>query len=169
MQRREFIERSTRTALAAGAAALAAGCGFKLRESADIPFATLYTTFAPNSPVGAGFRRMLRVSGSTQLVESPAKADAMLEVLGETREKEITGFSIAGRPREYQIRLRFIFRLVDAKGVELLPPTTLLLRREITTNDTQIVAKEQEEQMLYREMQDDCVQQLLRRLAAIKR
>ena len=45
----------------------------------------------------------------------------------------------------------------------------ILLRREITTTDTQLVAKEQEEALLYREMQTDMVQQLLRRLAVVKR
>ncbi|MFP5407262.1 MAG: LPS assembly lipoprotein LptE, partial [Gammaproteobacteria bacterium] len=32
----------------------------------------------------------------------------------------------------------------------------------------EVVAKQQEEELLYREMQSDLVQQLLRRLAAIK-
>lgn len=169
MRRREFAVSCARATLAAAGSALATGCGFQLRESAGLPFKTLYASFPPNSPVGAGFRRMLRVSGDTRLVDTPAEAEAHLEVLTELREKEITGFSISGRPREYQIRLRFAFRLVDQKQLELIPATTLLLRREITTTDTQIVAKEQEEAQLYREMQDDCVQQLLRRLAAVKR
>ena len=44
----------------------------------------------------------------------------------------------------------------------------ILLIRDITATDIEIVSKQQEEELLYREMQSDLVQQLLRRLAAIR-
>lgn len=154
--------------LAAGAAGLLlAGCGFQLRGSAQLPFRTLYAAFPYGSGTGAEFRRAMRSSG-TQLVEQPQQADARLLVLEELREKEIVGFSSTGRPREYQIRLLFSFRLLDAGEEELIPPTRIVLRRDITTTDTQFVAKEQEEALLYRDMQRDLVQQLLRRLSAAR-
>ncbi|HRO58590.1 MAG TPA: LPS assembly lipoprotein LptE, partial [Burkholderiaceae bacterium] len=78
-------------------------------------------------------------------------------------------FSSTGRAREYQLRLRFVFRVVGAKGEVLLPPTELVLSRDITSSDVEIVAKQQEEELLYREMEADLVQQLLRRLGAIDR
>ena len=168
MNRTAARRRLLRLAALAAGAAVAAGCGFQLRGSAGLPFKTLYAGFLPTSAIGADFRRLVRISGETQLVERPDAAQARLEVLSEAREKEIVGFSSTGRPREYQLRQRFIFRLLDTKGQELIAPTTLLLRREINTTDTQIVSKEQEEALLYREMQTDLVQQLLRRLAAVK-
>jgi LPS-assembly lipoprotein len=161
-----------RRLLAASAAllgcALASGCGFKMRGSAELPFSTLYAGFSPTSAIGADFRRLIRASDGTQLVDRPEAAQARLDVLNELREKEIVSFSSSGRPREYQLRLRLTFRLVDAQGVELIPATELLIRREITTTDTQLVAKEQEEVIMYQEMQQDLVQQLLRRLAAVR-
>ena len=150
------------------AAALSTGCGFQLRSSAALPFKTLYVEFPPNSPVGAEFRRLVRVAADTRLVERPEDAQARLIAYLESREKEIVGFTTTGRPREYQIRLRFGFRLLDDKQAELIAPTELLLRREITTSDTELVAKELEEVLIYREMQTDLVQQLLRRLGAVK-
>lgn len=147
---------------------LATGCGFKLRGSADLPFRTLHSGFAPGSETGLEFARMMRGSG-TRLVDRPQDAEARLQILGETREKEIISFSTTGRPREYQLRLVFSFRVVDAGEDELIPPTQLVLRRDITTTDTQFVAKEQEEVLLYRDMQRDLVQQLLRRLSAARR
>jgi LPS-assembly lipoprotein len=90
-------------------------------------------------------------------------------VIRELREKEVVGFSSTGRPREYQLRLRFVFRVIDRDSQPLLPPTEVVLRRDITSSDVELVAKQQEEEMLYREMQSDLVQQLLRRLAAIRR
>ena len=150
-----------------GAASLLAGCGFRLRRSAALPFRTLYTGFAPTSAIGAEFRRLVRVAEDTELVDDPAQAEARLEVLREQREREVVAFSSTGRPREYQLRLRFRFRVVDARSQELLPPTELVLSRDITSTDIEVVAKQQEEELLYRDMQSDLVQQLLRRLAAI--
>jgi LPS-assembly lipoprotein len=40
------------------------------------------------------------------------------------------------------------------------------LTRDISFNDTDVLAKETEEQQLYRDMQFDMVQQIMRRLAA---
>ena len=152
------------------AAAAVTGCGFQLRGSAQLPFDTLQAGFAPNSAIGADFRRLVRVQGDTRLVDRIEEAQVRLEILQEVREKEIVGFSSTGRPREYQLRLRLRFRLTEvANGAEQIAPTELLLRREITTTDTQLVAKEQEEALLYREMQTDMVQQLLRRLSAVRR
>lgn len=161
--------RALSAALASLALASAAGCGFQLRRSAALPFRTLYTGFAPTSAIGAEFRRLVRVAEDTRLVDDPKEAEARLEVLGERREKEVVGFSSTGRPREYQLRLRFTFRVVDRDGQPLLAPTEIVLRRDITSSDIEVVAKQQEEELLYREMQSDLVQQLLRRLAAIRR
>lgn len=151
-----------------GAGASLTGCGFQLRRSAALPFRTLHTNFAPASAIGAEFRRLVRVAEDTRLVDDPRQADARLEVLGETREKEVVGYSSTGRPREYQLRLRFTFRVVERDGTIALPPTEILLRRDITSSDIELVAKQQEEELLYKEMQSDLVQQLLRRLAAIE-
>ncbi|MEK7437750.1 MAG: LPS assembly lipoprotein LptE, partial [Pseudomonadota bacterium] len=40
------------------------------------------------------------------------------------------------------------------------------LTRDISFNDAQVLSKESEEQLLFRDMQSDMVQQILRRLAA---
>ena len=152
-----------------GGATLLGGCGFRLRRSAALPFRTLYAGFAPTSAIGAEFRRLVRVAEDTELVDDPKKAEARLEVLLEQREREIVAFSSTGRAREYQLRLRFAFRVVDVQGRVLLPPTELLLTRDIASSDIEIVSKQQEEELLYREMESDLVQQLLRRLAAIDR
>ena len=50
-----------------------------------------------------------------------------------------------------------------------MPQTSIALTRDITFADTDVLAKEAEEQLLFRDMQSDMVQQILRRLAAAKR
>lgn len=166
--RRLALDRSFRIAAALTVSMAAAGCGFKLRTSSDLPFDRLYTSFARSSAIGAEFRSFLRTIGGTTIVERPEEADAQLIVLQENREREIVGFTSTGRPREYQLRLRVKFRVLDARGREWLAPTELLLRREITSSDIEMVTRQQEEEMLYREMQSDVVQLMLRRLAALR-
>jgi LPS-assembly lipoprotein len=58
--------------------------------------------------------------------------------------------------------------VTDKAGTELLAPTQITLGRPITFSETQLLAKEQEEALLYKDMQADLVQQMMRRMAAIK-
>jgi len=60
------------------------------------------------------------------------------------------------------------FRVVDAKGREYLPLNEIMLTRDVSFNDAQLLAKESEETLLYRDMQTDMVQQMLRRLGGAK-
>ena len=70
--------------------------------------------------------------------------------------------------RQYLLSYNIVFRVLDKQGKELLGNTQLLLTRPIDFNETQLLAKEQEEALLYKDMQTDLVQQIMRRLAAIK-
>jgi LPS-assembly lipoprotein len=56
----------------------------------------------------------------------------------------------------------------DPKGAELLGPTEITLKRNMAFDETQVLAKEAEANLLYRDMQGDVVQQMLRRVAALK-
>jgi len=82
----------------------------------------------------------------------------------ELREKVILSLDTSGRVREYQLRYRVGFSLRDAKGRNWIAPNEIVLTRDISFND-QVLAKEAEEALLYRDMQTDMVQQIVRRLA----
>ena len=56
----------------------------------------------------------------------------------------------------------------DGKGTEYVPASFIELTRDVTFNDAEIIAKEAEEELLFRDMQADMVQQIVRRLAAAK-
>jgi LPS-assembly lipoprotein len=74
----------------------------------------------------------------------------------------------SGQVREFQLRIRLKFKLRTPSGKDIIPETELLVQRDISFNESAVLAKEAEEGLLYRDMQTDMVQQLLRRLAAIK-
>lgn len=156
--------------LTLGATSLLGACGFKLRGSdqAALPFKTIYLGFAPNSPLGTELRRYIQVSGNTSVVKIPKEAEVLLDVLSETREKIILSLNSQGRPSEYSLYYKFTFRVRDNAGKLWLAPTTIVLKRDITFNDSQVLSKESEEASLYRDMQTDLVQQILRRLGPLK-
>jgi LPS-assembly lipoprotein len=58
--------------------------------------------------------------------------------------------------------------LTDKEGRDLIPPQPIELRRSLLWDDAQVLAKEQEEALLYRDMQNDMLSQLMRRLAKAK-
>jgi LPS-assembly lipoprotein len=70
--------------------------------------------------------------------------------------------------REYRLIYRVGFRVGDGKGGDFVPPSTVTLTRDVTYDDAVALAKETEEQQLYRDMQADMVQQIMRRIAAAR-
>jgi LPS-assembly lipoprotein len=141
-------------------------CGYHLRGEQALPFDSIYLGFPPNSPLGAELARSIRAGSRTQVVDDRARAQAILEVLGEAREREVLAVNAQGRTREYQLRLRFAFRVHDGKGGEYVPANTVAIQRDIAFNESQVLAREAEESVMFREMSYDLVQQVLRRLAA---
>jgi LPS-assembly lipoprotein len=146
-------------------------CGFALRGSGgtyNMPFKSIYLGFPETSALGTELRRNLRAGDRVAVVSDMAKAQARFEVVSENRSKAIMSLNAQGRVREYLLNYTLVFRVLDNQGEELMAPTEIALKRSLTFNETQVLAKEQEEAMLYRDMQADLVQQIMRRLAAVK-
>ena len=162
---------SRRLLLAGGALLSLAGCGFHLRGAPDFAFQSIYANIAPTSVLGVELKRNLVAVGNVRLITDAAQqkeAQVILDVMQEAREKVVVGVNASGQVREYQLRIRFRFRLRTPQGKELIASTELLQQRDISFNESAVLAKESEEGLMYRDMQTDIVQQLMRRLAAVK-
>jgi len=147
------------------AAALLAGCGFQLRGQASLPFETFYVP--GSTPLAVELRRNVSASSKTRLVDSPEKAQAVLAFTDEQRDKTILTFTSAGKVNEFRLRYRVGFRVTDPTLAQVFLPTSeIILTRDMSFNDAQVIAKEAEEQLLFRDMQTDMVQQIMRRLVA---
>ncbi len=159
---------------------LLAACGFKLRGSAELPgyklpFATIFLSLAPTSEFYAQVKRTIEASSPGTRVVDIKEAEAILTVLGDSSQKIILSLNAAGRTVEFRLLRTFSFRVSAnvAPGsavppIEYIPPTTLTVRRDITFSDDLVLSKESEEALLWRDMQSDLVQQLMRRLATAK-
>jgi LPS-assembly lipoprotein len=155
----------------AGAALLAlalAACGFQLRGTASLPFETLYVPDASGG-IALDLKRNIQSGTATRVVDDAKSAQAQLQFIEESRQKEILSLSSAGRVREFRLVYRVGFRVSDGKGGEFLPASTVALSRDVTYDDTVVLAKEAEEQLLFREMQADMVQQIMRRIASARK
>ena len=153
----------------AGLAGLAlVGCGFKLRASQQFSFQTI-AVMPPGGAIAVQLRRSFGDSVRVLAPEEPlTQAQVVIDILREQREKTVVGVNSSGQVREFQLRIRVKFRVRTPQGVELTPETEILQQRDISFNESAVLAKEAEEAMLYRDMQNDIVQQLMRRLATVK-
>lgn len=147
---------------------LLAACGFQLRGAWVLPYESLHIGLPDTSVVGAGLKRQITAGGGTRLAATSAEAQGTLLQTAEVRERQILSLSTAGRVREVRLHYRFAYRVVDAKGRDLVPVSGIELTRDLTYDDSAVLAKEQEELILWRDMETDLVQMLLRRLATVK-
>ena len=151
-------------------AAALTGCGFHLRGvgSGNLPYKTMYIALPDTADVNIWLQRYIKASGSTQIVEDPKLAEAILQQLGDSRQKTILSVNAQGRVREYRLQLTYTFRIVNQKGQVLVPPNEVALTRDISFDDSNILAKDLEEGLLWRDMNNDLVNQIMRRLSIIK-
>jgi LPS-assembly lipoprotein len=144
-----------------------AACGFQLRGTASLPFETIHV---PNATAGIALeiKRSIQAGTNARVVDDARAAAAQLLFLEESRRKDILSLTVAGRVSEYRLFYRVRFRVSDGTGGDFLPPVSIQLFRDMTYDDSQVLAKEAEEQLLFRDMQTDMVQQVLRRIATAK-
>ncbi len=151
------------------ASLLVGGCGFRLRSHQDFAFSTLAITPNPGGTLTMELRRSFDPAAVRVLAPGVAltQAQVVLDILSEQREKTVVGINSSGQVREFQLRIRVKFRVRGGDGQELVPDSEIVQQRDISFNESAVLAKEAEEMLLYRDMQTDIVQQLLRRMAAI--
>jgi LPS-assembly lipoprotein len=162
-------------------------CGFKLKQAITLPFTRLQIETPAQSILGTELRRRLRVqpnvivmdgttpplaTPSTTTIDRPPQPlppQVTLKIINEFRDKIILSLNSAGRVREYTLRYRVTWSVTDSlTGQALIPQQELTQTREISFNESAVLAKEAEESLLYRDMQNDLVAQILRRLSVVK-
>jgi len=155
--------------LALGSGALLASCGFHLRGEASYSFETLYLNSPVAAPITPELKRALEGAGSARIVAATDKAQVVLDLTGVEDNKQILSLTGGGKVFEYLLTKRVVFRVHDNEGNDWLPTSEIVIRRTYTYSDTEVLAKAYQEQRLWREMQTDAVQQLVRRLQTARK
>ena len=159
-----FTPQASRLTVSIALCATLTSCGFHLRGQATLPFESMFIIGSP--AVATPIARAVRAGSKTRIVSNPKEAEVTLDLLNEARERTILSLSSSGRIRELQIRYRISFRVYGRNSKEYIPPTEVVLKRDLIYSDSDVLGKEQEEALLYRDMQNDAVQQIIRRLEA---
>jgi len=147
-----------------------ASCGFQLRGTSPMNFKSVYvdtpmTSYQRNS-LADRLRTLLSVAG-TQMANSSKDAELTLRLGAEQRTKTILSLTGAGRVAEYRLEMEITYQALSATGKERLPQTQIKFIRDLTYDDNQYTAKAAEEDFLYRSMEEDAAQQIMRHLRRI--
>lgn len=146
---------------------LLTACGFQLRGQADLPFERIYVETDGFSLFAAELMRVIQSGDAVEVMDSPEEAEVILKVTNEMRERKILSLQSSGSVAEFLFVYRISYRVMDNKRKDLVAPNEISLRRAMQYDDTVILGKESEEELLFRDMQADAVQQMLRRLSVI--
>ena len=149
-------------------ALLSTGCGFQLREDADLPPQMARTQMVIDDEYSLLARRvrvMLEQSG-VQFVGGD-QASAILEIPVNTVATDVLTIGDNARVREYRISHTVRFRLLDANGQELLGWQNLRQAREISFNEQRILAGSREQEYLEEELAETLSRILISRLETV--
>ena len=149
-------------------AAALTGCGFHLRGDVHYAFSSAYVNAPTASPLAAELRRALE-GGGTTIAESAASGQVTIDVSGVADGKDVLSLSGGGRVREYALSKRATFSVHDSAGHDWMPAVEIVVRRSYSFNESEVLARESQEAKLYKEMQTDVVQQVIRRLESAKK
>jgi LPS-assembly lipoprotein len=163
--------RLTRAACAVAGLALilaSAACGFHLRGDVHYAFSSAYVN-APNAtPMAAELKRTLE-GGGTTVAENAKDAQVTLDLSNVADSKDVLSLSGGGRVREYALAKRATIAVHDSEGRDWMPAAEIVVRRSYSYNESEVLARESQEAKLYKEMQTDVVQQIVRRLQNAKK
>jgi LPS-assembly lipoprotein len=154
-----------------GAAALLAGCGFHLRQQAQLPAALQHVHVAivdPYGPLARDLPAALKRSGAV-VEESATPGAAELRVSVASFAVDTLSVGATARVREYTIRYHVEFDAVDAQAKPVLDKQTIELSRDYSFDETQALGIAAQEDEFKKDLERDMVAAILRRLEAAGR
>lgn len=141
-----------------------AGCGFQLRGAQRIPYRSVYIQAHDHESTLARRLEQTLKENQVTLGTSAREADAALVLSQERKNRTILALSGGGRVREYRLNYAINYSLNDRDGKTIYPDSLIQLTRDFTYDDNLYLAKNAEEAFLYRDLEEDAVQQIMRRL-----
>lgn len=153
-------------ALALAAVASLAACGFHPRVAQPLNYERIALTgFADRSTMAEEIHRAL--PASARIVKSPLESQVVIEAIEDTQKTTVEASTAFGQVRELELHVKLRYRIIDPSGTELLPLAEIERFRDMTYDEKDALAKDTELNSLYRDMQSDMANQLIRVLSAV--
>jgi LPS-assembly lipoprotein len=159
---------AARTLLLLGLALVLGGCGFQLRDDADLPPQMAQTQMVINDQYSTLARRvktMLEQNG-VRFVNAD-QASAILEIPENEVVTNVLTIGNNARVQEYRITHTVQFRLSDAQGNEILPMQTLRQTSVVRFNEEKILAMSREQEYLKKDLAETLARLLVTRLESV--
>jgi len=149
-------------------ALLLSACGWHLRGSFNFPASMerLYIEgTAQYSELGVAIHNAFQGS-NISVVSHAGQARAILHILSDKSEQRILATDSSGRATEYEVSYTLGFRMEDEKGGLMLPAQQVKSKREYRFDASNVLASGGEVERLKKDMINNSVQQMLRRINA---
>ena len=142
-------------------------CGFHLRGSIDMPrwFNHVSVIVEHAHQNLSSFLVENLLSYNLSIEPSPSSAQYWLIILQDNLQQQITSVSSSTTPRQYELTYTVHFKLMKAKGRELISPSVVSVTRQATINSDRILGSNQEEELLVNEMRREAATQIINRVS----
>jgi LPS-assembly lipoprotein len=147
---------------------LLAGCGFHARGNYHLPD-TLGAVYIEVPGYDYDLRHRLQLalgSRGVRLVDDATAADAVLRITNPSFATRVLSVGSDGRVRENELRYTLGFELRRRDGSVLVPRQSVELLRDVTYDEYNVLGSQSEQSAGRLELQDQAVQQIMRRLTA---
>ncbi len=144
-----------------------ASCGFHLRGMMDMPrWLNHVAVIVEHAHRDLGPYLVDSLQSYNLIVEpSPNRALYWLIIQQDNLQENITSVSSSTTPRQYELIYSVQFKLMQAKGKEIISPTEIRVTRQATINSDRILGSNQEQALLVTEMRRDAAIQIMNRLS----
>jgi LPS-assembly lipoprotein len=160
--------RTLRLCLVLVAAAVVAGCGFRLRGDVELS-ARMHAPYLEAADRYTPFYDELRqalVGAGAEIASFSQAATAVVHIHRDETGREVLTISARNTPQEYEVFYTVEYS-VSVAGAEVLPRQRLTLTRDYAYDDTAVLAKQHEEDDIRESLARDLAALVTRRLAAL--
>jgi LPS-assembly lipoprotein len=143
-------------------------CGWRIRGKIDLPYRHLFLSGSMTPEFRDTLEMYLRVNDIT-LVKSAKEAELILEIITEQNARQVLSYNGAGQITAYRIISRVAFRTFDRNGIEVTPEADIYLTRDVDFDQANVLSFDLLVTEFIKNMRVDIINQLMRRLSAIKK
>ena len=144
-----------------------AGCGFQLKQSADLPNSfgpVAITGLSPYSSMNRMIRNNLRQS-SIEFVSDKTAANHTIAISNNREERRVLSVASSGKVGEYELIKVLSFPVYNNTGDKVIDTQTLSANRFYTVSGSDVLEDDREEADIKQQMEADLVDRMFRQIA----
>lgn len=142
---------------------MTSACGYHMRGAYDLPKSMKNVYIQGGSSIlREQFSAMLK-SSSGQLVDTPEKAEVILNIYKDGVERRVLSLSERGRSNDIELAGHIEYDLRDARNNIVVPKEPVDFRKEYFNDQQDVMAKDNEETVIRKEMYQQVVRTIINR------